>query len=167
LIDYGLAKLVNEKNTRIFTSRKSEFPMVYSSPEQLLNYFSLVNATSDLYSAGITLYELLTGNVPFIEQIPIMLMTRIITCEIPVNRKIPKELFPILQKVTSKFLLRKPPNRYTAYELKMMLIEGQKNRYQTAEEMQLAFIDVLRQIEHSKEIRKGNLLKAIFQAIWK
>jgi serine/threonine protein kinase/Tfp pilus assembly protein PilF len=61
LTDFGIAKL---PGTNQFTKTGSNPGTIdYMSPEQILN--KPVDARSDLYSVGVTLYEMLGGSVPF------------------------------------------------------------------------------------------------------
>ena len=58
--DFGLAKIIEES---IATQTKVQGSPVYMSPEQVLG--QQVDQRSDIYSLGITAYEMLTGEVPF------------------------------------------------------------------------------------------------------
>ena len=61
LMDFGIAKSSEEKNlTRPGTTMGSVY---YISPEQIRG--GTVDARSDIYSFGVTLYEMLTGKKPF------------------------------------------------------------------------------------------------------
>ncbi len=61
LMDFGIAKSSEEKNlTRPGTTMGSVY---YISPEQVRG--GTVDARSDIYSFGVTLYEMLTGQKPF------------------------------------------------------------------------------------------------------
>lgn len=129
LIDLGLARINNSRET------KTPFALIYSSPEQLLNFEKLVNPSSDLYSMGITFYELLTGEKPFYSEHPVMIMTLQVTQELSKHRKIPEPLFTIIKKATAKYNFKLPPRYYEKDELEIMLAKGIENRYQTAREM--------------------------------
>jgi serine/threonine-protein kinase len=61
LMDFGIAKSTNDMNlTRPGTTMGSVY---YMSPEQVRG--DTIDARSDLYSFGVTLYEMLTGRKPF------------------------------------------------------------------------------------------------------
>lgn len=62
LTDFGIAREANA-TTSTFSGKKVLGSVHYISPEQAKN--AVATAESDLYSVGITLYEMLTGTVPF------------------------------------------------------------------------------------------------------
>ncbi len=65
IADFGLAKsFVNVGGTRL--TRASEFAgsLYFTPPEQIIN-FARTGPAADIYSAGVTLYNLLTGSLPY------------------------------------------------------------------------------------------------------
>lgn len=64
LLDFGIAKLLaaDENATRTITSLRPMTPW-YSSPEQIRG--ETINTSSDVYSLGVLLYELLVGRTPY------------------------------------------------------------------------------------------------------
>lgn len=132
LIDFGLAKIEKIKKSWGY---KVPFSLVYSPPEQILNFHHLVNQTSDIYSLGITLYQLITRQIPFDSEISMKLITLQLTYDLPENPKIPKAWMEILSKASAKHRFRKPPDKYPPIEVQDMLISGQNKRFANAEEM--------------------------------
>lgn len=131
LIDFGQAKTPLTH----FISTVKPFSLIYSPPEQVLHFHDLVNASSDLYSLGITIYELITGQNPFRSIHPEMLMHMQVSGNISEHEKIPGKLFKILQKATSKNKFPLPPNQMHEEEQRKIVMEGMKKRYQGAKEM--------------------------------
>ncbi|MFQ5547245.1 MAG: protein kinase [Woeseia sp.] len=105
--DFGVARLTD--NTRTKTGIVLGTPM-YMSPEQL-NAEDLTGH-SDIFSLGVTLYELLTGEVPFRATNIAVLMTKITTEDpAPVSNRragIP----PSADSVLAKALAKRPQNRF-------------------------------------------------------
>jgi formylglycine-generating enzyme required for sulfatase activity len=60
--DFGIARVLKESHTR-HTGSTTSGTLLYMSPEHILG--QKCDARSDIYSLGITLYELLNGEVPF------------------------------------------------------------------------------------------------------
>jgi serine/threonine protein kinase len=73
--DFGLAKEI-ERDTKLTNTGNYLGTPEYSSPEQC--EAQEVDARTDIYSLGIVLYEMLTGNVPFRAETPFKLFEKII-----------------------------------------------------------------------------------------
>jgi tRNA A-37 threonylcarbamoyl transferase component Bud32 len=106
--DFGVARMTDNNRTK--TGIVLGTPM-YMSPEQL-NAEDLTGL-SDLFSLGVTLYELLTGEVPFKATNIAVLMTKITTDDpTPVSNRragVP----PSVDAVLAKALAKRPENRFT------------------------------------------------------
>ncbi len=106
--DFGVARMTDNNRTK--TGIVLGTPM-YMSPEQL-NADELTGH-SDLFSLGVTLYELLTGEVPFRATNIAVLMTKITTEDpVPVSNRragVP----PSVDSVLFKALAKRPENRFT------------------------------------------------------
>jgi tetratricopeptide (TPR) repeat protein len=104
LMDFGLAKVVEE--VRNHTTVVSGTPY-YMSPEQTLG--KNVDHRTDLYSLGVTLFELAVGSVPFKEgNIPY----HHVHTPPPDVRELQPELPEALAKVINRCLLKDPALRY-------------------------------------------------------
>lgn len=113
LTDFGLAKLVEQNN--LTSTGDLVGTLQYLAPESL---HGQSDARSDVYSLGLTLYELLTLAPPFPESNPARLLQQVSMHEpIPprkLNPAIPRDLETILLKT----IAREPAHRYqTAGEL--------------------------------------------------
>jgi serine/threonine-protein kinase len=65
LLDFGIAKILDlgGEAGQLTTAYRSMTPR-YASPEQIRG--ELVGTTSDIYSLGVLLYQLLTGRLPYV-----------------------------------------------------------------------------------------------------
>jgi serine/threonine-protein kinase len=63
LLDFGIARQMEEMGTTATRTGYQPFTMAYAAPEQVSA--NRISVQSDIYSLGVTLYELLTGHVPF------------------------------------------------------------------------------------------------------
>ena len=119
LIDFGIAAAISPEPITLPRSTLLEGTLAYLSPEQSGRVHRDVDHRSDLYSLGATLYELLTGHVPFDEQDTLELvyshLVRRPTSPHEMNPSIPKPLADMMLKLLDK----DPDHRYqTASGLK-------------------------------------------------
>lgn len=101
----------------------------YISPEQARGNYS--DERSDIYSLGISLYEMITGRVPFDGDTTVSVALQHIQSEIPSPKEIVPELPISVEKMIYKCTQKKPERRYaTAGDLIIDL----KQSLQTPEE---------------------------------
>jgi serine/threonine-protein kinase len=106
--DFGVARLTDNNRTK--TGIVLGTPM-YMSPEQLTA--DTLTGHSDLFSLGVTLYELLVGEVPFKATNIAVLMTKITTDDpAPVSNRRPG-VPPSVDAVLFKALAKRPEDRFT------------------------------------------------------
>ena len=82
----------------------------YSSPEQATG--SVVEATSDLYSTGVVMYEMLTGRVPFVGDTPVAVAMQHIQDTPPPITDFAPETPPAVVAVVMKAMEKDPKNRF-------------------------------------------------------
>lgn len=121
LTDFGIAKHNNKDNFNLTKAGQLLGSIVYSSPEQIQGSLK-IDHRSDIYSLGITLYQLLTGRLPFEEENigDLFLSILMKTPEKPsfYSNKIPANLDNIILKAISK----KPDDRFnSALEMRLAL----------------------------------------------
>jgi serine/threonine-protein kinase len=110
LIDFGIA---GAEGSRRLTFAKLTAAMGtpdYISPEQVKGKRG--DGRSDLYSLGIILYEMLTGEVPFHGPNAFVIMNDRLLNNFMPPRELNPEISPELQEVIYRALERDPKNRY-------------------------------------------------------
>ena len=110
LIDFGIA--ANEGSRRLTFAKLSNVMGTpdYISPEQVKGKRG--DGRSDIYAAGVMLYEMLTGRVPFTGNNPFLIMNdRLLNSPEP-PREIEPSISPALQEIIYRALERDPKNRY-------------------------------------------------------
>ena len=123
LIDFGMATKIGED-----TKRKILFSLQYASPELILNQLQLLNATSDLFSFGLVLIQLLTGEPILTHSNPSVLTNLAITYPIELKGKVPKEFRALLEQMCVKVMFPTAPNRMDITEVQVLLKEAQQKR---------------------------------------
>jgi eukaryotic-like serine/threonine-protein kinase len=110
--DFGVARAeVGRSSARITESRDLVGTMVYMAPEQLVSPRT-VDHRADLYGLGVTLYEMLTGEVPFDGEEGYPLMKRIEMDPVPDPRQFRPQLPDCLVEVVLTALRKDPDQRY-------------------------------------------------------
>jgi serine/threonine protein kinase len=114
IMDFGLAKILQASDVTVTQTRAGT--LFYMSPEQVKG-LSKIDHRSDLYSLGMSFYEILTGTVPFDKEAPdLKILETIVKGELPpptnYNSEIPKDLSTIIMKS----LEDKPANRFETAE---------------------------------------------------
>ncbi len=127
--DFGIARAAN--SVTITYSGDMVGSVHYVSPEQARG--EPVNTTSDIYSLGCVLYEMVTGRVPFDADSPVTVALKHIH-ETPVPPSVINEAVPSgLEEVIMTAMEKKPSYRYqSAKEMKQALsgaLNAQKGRF--------------------------------------
>ena len=108
--DFGIARLASAAQSTL--TQEALGSVHYISPEQARG--SRIDGRSDLYSAGVVLYEMLTGRLPFEGDTPVSVAIQHIN-SIPLP---PRELNPdipeALEAITMKAMAPKVENRYSS-----------------------------------------------------
>ncbi len=107
--DFGVACLLDERQTRTGTILGSPS---YMSPEQLAS--RALDGRSDLFSLGVTLYQLLSGEMPFEGDSLSSLMYRISHHRHRELRRLRPELPTCATTITNRCLEKEPQRRYAS-----------------------------------------------------
>ncbi len=107
LSDFGIAK------SKPFTDDEGEWLVgtpAYMSPEQIQGKHT--DGRADIYSLGIVLYRLLTGQLPFASESTTALINAHVDMPIPDLREVKKNIPTVWQEVVGKAMAKNPDDRY-------------------------------------------------------
>jgi len=106
LIDFSIASLLPRETQEIQNPNGLEGTLAYLSPEQTGRMNRGIDYRSDFYSLGVTLFELLTGQLPFQSADPMELVHCHLAKQLPsvcdVNPDLPLMLGEIIRKLMAK-----------------------------------------------------------------
>lgn len=115
ITDFGIGRWLSEMNTTITTQGVVGTPS-YMSPEQA--QAKPLDGRSDLYSLGVMLFEMTTGQRPFESDTPYSIAVMQVTTQPPAPRSIKADVTPAVEAVILRTLEKSPADRYqTAAEL--------------------------------------------------
>ncbi len=153
ITDFGIAKMVSNQ-TMVYTPTVMG-SVHYLSPEQATG--GRVTASSDVYSLGVVLFEMLTGKVPFDGNTPVAIAMMHADKEVPPLSDYLDEVPEGLQEILDTALAKNPAKRYlnagslrrALLDLKMQLFPFSSNDYR--KEMTIAIPQETRLSEEELE----------------
>lgn len=124
VLDFGIAEIVGRVVSEEDQSLLAGTPH-YMSPEQYQN--DPVSPATDIYSLGIILFEMLTGQLPFDELSPVSLALRHLSSPPPKVTSLMPTVPIEFEEIVNKALAKQPERRYqTALELAEDLQKSEK-----------------------------------------
>ncbi len=117
--DFGIARVTSAAQSTL--TQEALGSVHYISPEQARG--SHIDGRSDLYSAGVVLYEMLTGRLPFEGETPVSVAIQHIN-SIPIPpRDLNPSIPPALEAITLKAMAPNPEDRYASADVMLYDLE--------------------------------------------
>ena len=108
VMDFGVARLAERSTANTEAGLVLGTP-AYMPPEQLMG--EPVDARSDLYAAGVVLYECLTGQLPFEAASVISLVAKLLKEDARPPQEVNPEIPPALSALVLRLLAKRPEDR--------------------------------------------------------
>lgn len=112
LTDFGIAQIVG--GTQYTVAGALMGTLQYMAPEQGRD--GKCDQRSDIYSLGITLYEMLTGTTPFDGETPLAILLKHLNEPVTPPHRYAPEVPPAFESVVLKALSKNPDDRYQSAE---------------------------------------------------
>ena len=111
LIDFSLASRIPSALSKMFGGKQAiQGTRTYISPEQILG--KKLSTRCDLYSFGITIFEMLAGEPPFKGSSPNDLLLRHLSESAPAPSSFNSNVTPEMDRIVARLLMKKPDARY-------------------------------------------------------
>ena len=110
MMDFGIARISRAENQ--MTGGKAMGSVHYISPEQAKG--DETDFTSDLYSVGVMMYEMLSGHLPFDADDVVEVAIKQISDKPKSLRELAPSVPPGLAEITEKAMAKRPENRYAS-----------------------------------------------------
>lgn len=115
LTDFGISKFTGDENMNVGKPGDIKGTILYISPEQLQSP-DAVDGRADMYSFAVSMYELLTGRLPFEGESPREVIMKILRDPPIPPSHIAKDLLPHIDHVIMKAMSKDPDKRYKDVE---------------------------------------------------
>jgi sugar lactone lactonase YvrE len=126
LSDFGIVRLVQKEDAATTLTQLGAFigSPEYAAPE--IGLGGPIDLRADVYSLGVVLFRMLTGQLPFVGSSPVQLLMQHAQQPPPLPRSLNPAIPPAVEAVLLKALAKQPAERYqTAAELRAALRAAQ------------------------------------------
>jgi len=131
LSDFGIARAMTTQTVTVTQPGLVMGSVYYLSPEQAQGHD--LTETSDLYSLGVVLYQMLSGKLPYTGESPITVALKHVSNPVPPMEVEDGEISPALRAIVAKLLQKEPAERFgSATEVAAALREAREHPSSTA-----------------------------------
>jgi len=135
IIDFGLASRLDLQLEHMGNPEGLAYTLAYISPEQTGRMNRVVDFRTDLYSLGVTFYEMLSGRLPFISDDPLALVHAHMAMSPQPLNDYDRDIPSIISEIVMRLMAKNAEDRYqSAFGLKADLerclkyLQGPKSR---------------------------------------
>src|SRR6185436_1158448 len=112
LIDFDVATALRTERHDFVSPGSLEGTLRYMAPEQTGRMNRVTDSRADLYALGVTLFELLTGRLPFVETDALSIVHAHVAVRPPPPETIDPTIPGPVSEIVMKLLAKAPEDRY-------------------------------------------------------
>ncbi|MUG95649.1 AAA family ATPase [Scytonema sp. UIC 10036] len=112
LTDFSIASQLDSETTQAINTNQLEGTLAYMSPEQTGRMNRTIDYRSDFYSLGVTLYEILVGELPFKSNDPLELVYCHIAQLPPAVEQLKPQIPSAISAIVMKLMAKNAEDRY-------------------------------------------------------
>jgi predicted ATPase/anti-anti-sigma regulatory factor len=112
LVDFGISTRLSQETPRAQSPDSLEGTLAYMSPEQTGRMNRVIDHRADLYSLGATMYQMLTGALPFSSSDPMELVHSHIARTPAPPRELSDDIPEVVSAIVMKLLSKAAEDRY-------------------------------------------------------
>jgi dienelactone hydrolase len=146
IVDFGLARLA--RGTRLTKTGTTMGTVAYMSPEQAQG--QPMDQRTDLWSLGVVIYEMLTGQLPFKGEREVSVLYSIVHEQPKRLKSLKPDVPPDLEGIVQHALEKKPESRYSSAGEMLKDLEGYRETLRIAEAGPLNLRWLLRQARNPR-----------------
>ena len=121
IVDFGLAAAASRVDSRITKTGLLVGTPTYMAPEQVRG--QEINSRTDIYSLGVIMYEVFTGEVPYAGEDSMSVMFQHVEGNLVSPRKLNNNISPALESIIQKCMALNPEERFSSFtELKNKIL---------------------------------------------
>lgn len=135
IIDFGISTRLSRENPTLKNINSLEGTLAYISPEQTGRMNRPLDYRTDFYSLGVTFYELLTGQLPFVTE-DVLELVHFHIAKPPI---LPHQIQPGIPQVLSKIVVK-------------LMAKTAEERYQSAWGLRADLEECLKQLQSNGQI---------------
>ena len=109
--DFGLAKAIGKGTPEDTDDERFMGTPAYVAPEQIRSEPD-IDCRADIFSLGVTLFQMLTGELPFRGANPMAVAAAVVSEPLPPLRRLQPDLSPATVRVVEKMTAKDPAQRY-------------------------------------------------------
>jgi serine/threonine protein kinase len=113
IMDFGLARQLNQEESRLTQQGAILGTPAYMSPEQVHGDLEAIGPSCDVYGLGVILYEMLAGQVPF-QGSTTSVLAKVLTERPRPLQQLRPGVNPVLEAICDKALAKKPADRHAS-----------------------------------------------------